>query len=223
MFKYKNAVFCAWIMISALCLSGCSFYTFNPTVNSLFIKRDYTIVSAEIETLDNSAFDEERYSADSLRTFVEDEVKQYNKDTCGLELAYLDDLQDKKNTTLPVSIQEIKYEDSTAKLLLRYQDASAYLGFNDHPLDGGVTNIMIGRVSELLEKDIEFPKMEDTDGNAVEREELEINNNYYVVTITGSTHVHVEGEIEYVSPGVTVTQKHEADTPSDTESFIIFR
>jgi hypothetical protein len=82
---------------------------------------------------------------------------------------------------------------------------------------------MVGRVSELLEKDIEFPKMEDTDGNAVEREELEINNNYYVVTITGSTHVHVEGEIEYVSPGVTVTQKHEADTPSDTESFIIFR
>lgn len=223
MFKYKNAVFCAFISICLLCLSGCSFYTFDPTVSSIFIKKDYTIISAEIETLDNSSYDQERYDVESLKAFVEEEVRQYNKDTCGLELAYLDELQDKKNSTLPVSIQEIKYEDSTARLLLRYQDASAYLGFNDHPLDGGVTNIMVGRVSDLLEKDIEFPKMSDTDGNAVEHDELEINSNYFVATITGSVHVHVEGEIEYISPGVVVTQKHEADTSTDGESFIIFR
>ena len=82
---------------------------------------------------------------------------------------------------------------------------------------------MVGRVSDLLEKDIEFPKMSDTDGNAVEHDELEINSNYFVATITGSVHVHVEGEIEYISPGVVVTQKHEADTSTDGESFIIFR
>lgn len=223
MLKYKTAVFCAIVSIFAMCLSGCSFYTFNPTVSSIFIKKNYTIVSAEIETLDNSAYEEERYSVDSLKAFVEDEVKQYNKKACGLELAYLDDLQDKKNSTLPVSIQEIKYEDNTARLLLMYQDASAYLGFNAHPLDGGITNIMVGRVSDLIEKKIEFPEMTDTDQNVAEYNELEINSNYFVVTITGSAHVHVEGEIEYVSPGVTVTQKHEADTPAYTESFIIFR
>ncbi|MBP5292117.1 MAG: hypothetical protein J6Y90_05820, partial [Lachnospiraceae bacterium] len=117
MFKYKNAVFCAFISICLLCLSGCSFYTFDPTVSSIFIKKDYTIISAEIETLDNSSYDQERYDVESLKAFVEEEVRQYNKDTCGLELAYLDELQDKKNSTLPVSIQEIKYEDSTARLL----------------------------------------------------------------------------------------------------------
>jgi hypothetical protein len=223
MYSRKKAGLLLLCAILLLSVAGCGGVRYNPSVSGIFLRRNYQVIGAEIETLDNSAYNTERYSADSLREFIENDVKNFNEKKAGLALAYQDDVQDKNVTTLPVAIREISYQENTARLLLDYSDPESYLEFNDRPLDGGVTNLMIGHVIDLIDSGTDFSQMQDPEGNAVSAEEIDRHSQDFIAVVTGGSHVQVEGKIRFVSAGVTITSDSEADTPAEGDSYIIFR
>ena len=118
--KLLAAVVTGILAVSAI---GCGSVKFDPQENSIFVKENRTVVSAEFVSIDNSEFDTPRYDENEMRTFLEDTVKEYNQETCGEEAAYADDAEG----DLRVSVEEFSVENNVAKAILNYASAEDYL------------------------------------------------------------------------------------------------
>ena len=71
----KRLIAGVFAAVLSLGLTACSSVKFEPTETSIFIQKDRKVVSAEIESFDNSAYaDSPRYKEDELKAFVEDAV-----------------------------------------------------------------------------------------------------------------------------------------------------
>ena len=116
--KKKTAAAALSALALMTALSGCG-SKFKPDTSSIYVKKDGTVVSADIESFEGS-----NYSEEELTTYVEDAVKLYNSEHGAESAAY-----EEKDMELPVEVDSLKVEDGTATLYLNYETCSDYMEF----------------------------------------------------------------------------------------------
>lgn len=208
----------------ALGLTACGSVKFEPTETSIFVTKDRQVVSAEIESFDNSAYaDSPRYQEADLKAFVEEAVTSYNQTASGFSYAYAADAKEAKvEGTLPVSIESLTVQDNVATLLLDYKTADDYLAFNGTADTVPVKDLIIGTVKDGVDSGLDFSGMLNADGSAADVEKLTSSETYMLVAVTGTTVMKVEGDVKYMSAGVTLKDENTVVTTEDT-CYIIFK
>ncbi len=190
--------------------SGCGKVKFEPESSSIYVRKDGTVVSADIEGFEGS-----NYSEDELKAYVEEAVKAYNGEHGALAEAYED-----KETSLPVAIESLEVKDGTASLFLNYAGCGDYLDFTGTAgMEGGISVLEKATVAEMsLSGNFQNAKGEDAALDGVTK-----NGKYHVVKIEGPVTMQVEGTVKYVSTGVTIDGKHTVTTPAAVVSYIVFK
>ena len=216
---WKKVLSAAITGIMVLALAGCSSVKFEPTESSIFVKKDKTVVSAEMVSIDNSEFDTPRYDENEMKTFLESAVKEYNKEACGQDLAYAKDTKEALN----ISIEEFKVENKIASARLNYASSEDYLKFNGTEDSGSVKDLIIGTVADGISSDLDFSGMVNADGSAAGVEDIQKNTKYSLVAITGPARMMVEGKVRYMSSGVTLADENTVVTSGDETVYIIFK
>lgn len=216
---WKKVLSAAITGIMVLALAGCSSVKFEPTESSIFVKKDKTVVSAEMVSVDNSEFDTPRYDENEMKTFLEAAVKEYNKEACGQDFAYAKDTKEALN----ISIEEFKVENKVAAARLNYASSEDYLKFNGTEDSGSVKDLIIGTVADGISSGLDFSGMVNADGSAAGVEEIQKNTKYSLVAITGPARMMVEGKVRYMSSGVTLADESTVVTSGDETVYIIFK
>lgn len=215
----KRLIAGVFAAVLSLGLTACSSVKFEPTETSIFIQKDRKVVSAEIESFDNSAYaDSPRYKEDELKAFVEDAVITYNSENGGAAKAYVEE----KGEELPVAVESLTVADNTATLLLDFASADDYLLFNGTADAAPVKDLIIGTVQDGVNSGLDFSSMVNADGTDADLDKLTSSSKYSLVSVTGSTVMKVEGKVVYMSAGVTLKDEHTVVTTDDT-SYIIFK
>ena len=207
------------VMAAAACvvaLTGCGSASFHPEQSGIYVKKDGSVMGAEIASFDNSAFADERYQESELLTFVEDTVSTYNKE-CGAQAA----AYKKEADDLKVSIDRLEVKSEVATLILSYASVENYLEFNE----GGeeVLTLAVQNAPEAVAAGMNLDGLKDAEGNAVDTTAAQTNEKYYVVAVSGNTAVTVDGKIIGVGEGVTVTGKKTATVLSEEDTLILFK
>ena len=212
----KKGQTAAAILLLALALNGCSSGTgktaFAPTETSLYVTKEGTVTSADVESYEN-----DYYSADELKAYAEEMLAEFeHADQAGSS--------DKK-----AEITECTVKDGTAKLLITFPDAEEYLRFAaEYPDEESgiqVEKLDVATVEAGVEKGYivgsTFYKAGDekTEVSAVD---ITKQKKLYVVCVEGSAKIQTDGAVQYVSDGVTLNG-NTAETPEGETSYIIFK
>ncbi len=162
------------LLLCAGLLSGCGKTTYETEHSTVFIRKDGTVISTDVEDFDVNTYDE-----DGLRRYVENAIAAYNQS--GDELVHLENL----------TVAEGK-----ATLVLAYASAAHYAAFNGVEL---YTGLVSNALSDGYSFDAEFADVRN--GSPVEcRVSDFIGSNYQVAIIRGTDiNVSVPGTIVYLS------------------------
>ncbi len=207
--KKKTAAAALSALALMTALSGCG-SKFKPDTSSIYVKKDGTVVSADIESFEGS-----NYSEEELTTYVEDAVKLYNSEHGAESAAY-----EEKDMELPVEVDSLKVEDGTATLYLNYETCSDYMEFTGTAgMENGISQMEKSTVEEMgVEGDFQ-----NADGEDVALADVQDKGSYHVVKVDGPVTMQVEGKVRYVSKGVTVDSKNTVTTPAGAVSYIVFK
>ena len=180
-------------------------YAFEPTASGIYVTRDGGIKSAEITPFDNSGFAQERYKEEDLKTFVADSVKEYN---------------DAKGTEA-VKIEELSVQDKVAKLILGYESFNYFLDFQGS--DFGVKYLTVMSKENAI-RNYDLMDLKDASGAPVDLLVALERDDIKVLIMTGHSLVTLNGDILYLSQGMTYNDTNSAYCEDDENySFIIFR
>lgn len=205
------------MMAAALVLtvvSGCGGKVkFEPEASSIYVKKDGTVTSADIED-----FVGNNYSEAELKTYVEDAVKEYNSEHGAAAEAYVD--EEDEDASLPVKITSLTVEEGVASLFLEYEKCGDYLEFTGNSgTENGVSTLELSTVGETsFSGNFQNAKGEDVSLEGVMKKEKNP-----VVIIEGAVTVQVEGNIQYVSAGAAIIDKHTVTTRAGSVSYIVFK
>lgn len=206
---------CGLALAAMLLLVGCSTDApYTPTRSGIYIAKDGSVQSAEIESFDNSSFGEERYQEDELKQFVESAVSSYNQDSCGIEKAY-----EEEGVELDVCVLELTVENGVAKLLLGYDSCEKYVSFTEG--DSTIESLSCMTVGSALSSGVDFAELIDPNGNPLGTKNLNLEKSY-VVAITGTSDVTVQGKVLGVKGDVSIKDKQTV-TVNEGEALIVFK
>lgn len=212
----KKGQTAAAILLLSLALNGCGggngTTAFAPTESSLYVTKEGTVTSADVETYEN-----DYYSADELKAYAEEMLGVF-------ESGNQSGSSEKK-----AEIAECTVKDGTAKLLIKFPDAEEYLRFaKEYPdTESGIRieSLDVVSVPDGVEKGYivgsTFYKAgdENTEVSAVD---ITKQKKLYVVCVKGSAKIQTDGQVRYVSEGVTLNGSM-AETPEGETSYIIFK
>ena len=212
----KKGQTAAAILLLTLALNGCSGGTgktaFAPTESSLYVTKEGTVTSADVETYEN-----DYYSADELKAYAEEMLTAFESGNQSGD-------SDKK-----AEITECTVKDGTAKLLITFPDAEEYIRFaEEYPdTESGIQieSLDVVSVADGVEKGyiIGSTFYKAGDGNTeVSAVDITKQKKLYVACVKGSAKIQTDGAVQYVSEGVTLTG-NVAETPADGTSYIIFK
>ena len=203
------------IMATSLAiLTGCAgsgeSTAFAPTESSLYITSEGTVTSATVETYDN-----DYYSADELKSSVEEILTAFNTSV---------------NTTDAATINDCTMADGTAKLLIDFKDADSYLTFMEsYPDDESaihITALDITTVSDGIVKGYiageTFTKPSDS-GKSISADEVMKQSKLYVAAVEGASLIQTDGAIQYISSGVSTVGNNMVETPAGQVSYVVFK
>lgn len=161
------------LLLCAGLLSGCG-QTYETEHSTVFIRKDGTVISTDVEDFDVNTYDE-----DGLKRYVENAIAAYNQSG--------DDL---------VHLESLTVADGKATLVLAYASAAHYAAFNGVEL---YTGLVSNALSDGYSFDAEFADVRN--GSPVEcRVSDFIGSNYQVAIIRGTNiNVSVPGTIVYLS------------------------
>ena len=211
----KKGQTAAAIFLLALALNGCSGGTgktaFAPTETSLYVTREGTVTSADVESYEN-----DYYSADELKAYAEEMLAEF---TSG----------DQTGSSDKASVTECTVKDGTAKLLITFPDAEEYLRFAaEYPDEESgiqIEDLDVATVEDGVEKGYivgsTFYKAgdENTEVSAVD---ITKQKKLYVACVKGSAKIQTDGQVQYVSEDVTLNG-NTVETPAGKTSYIIFK
>ena len=201
-------------VLAVAVLAGCGGKVkFEPKVSSIFVRKDGTVVSADIED-----FVGNNYSEAELKTYVEDAVKEYNSEHGAAAEAYVD--EEDEDASLPVQITSLSVENGVASLLLGYEKCSDYLEFTGTAgTENGVDRLEFSTVGETeFSGNFQNAKGEDATLESVTKKEKNS-----VVIIEGAVTIQVEGKVQYVSAGASLVDKHTVTTKAGDVTYIVFK
>ena len=213
--KKKNVLIMAVSMAILTGCSGSSEQVFAPTESSLYITGEGVVTSATVET-----YEEDYYSADELKAFAEEMLAEFNSSVANASG------EDGK----AASVKECTMADVVAKLLIDFQDAETYLTFMEQYPDEEsaiqLSSLDITTVSDGITKGYlvggEFTKVAG-DSQKVPADEVMKQSKLYVAAVEGASLIQTDGEIQYISDGVTVAGTNMIQTPADQVSYVVFK
>lgn len=204
----KKGIRMAAVLFGALVLAmmaGCGDVAFEPEASGIYVDRDGAVRSAEIESFDNSAFEEPRYDEAELKTFVEDSVIAYNQAKGAAAAAYTEELEE-KDAVLPVSVEKMEIKEAVAELILDYQTTGDYLAFNE--ADDTITALEVQTAPSAVGAGVSLDGLVNPKGETVDATKAKTNEKYIVLTITGNTTAVVNGKIAGASGDITIQDEH---------------
>ena len=212
--KRRTAGLMMAMVLAVTILAGCGGKVkFEPQTSSIFVKKDGTVVSADMED-----FIGNNYSETELKTYVEDAVKEYNSEHGAAAEAYVD--EDDEEASLPVKINSLAVEEGVATLLLEYEKCSDYLEFTGNSgTENGVSRLELSTVGETsLSGNFKNAKGEDVTLEGVAKKEKNS-----VVIVEGAVTVQVEGKVQYMSAGAALVDKHTVTAKAGEVTYIVFK
>jgi len=197
-------------------LTACSGQTapaFAPTESSLYITSEGKVTSATVET-----YEAEYYSAEEMKAFIEEVLAEFNASANG------------GSDAKAASIKECTLAYGTAKLLIDFQTADAYLDFMEqYPAEESaiqVADLDITTVSDGVTKGYlvgkSFTKLA-KEQTTVAADEVMKQSKLYVAAIDGAALIQTDGNIQYISEGVSVVGTNMIQTPEDEVSYVVFK
>ena len=205
----KKGQTAAAILLLSLALNGCSGGTgktaFAPTESSLYVTKEGTVTSADVESYEN-----DYYSADELKAYAEEMLTAFESGNQSGD-------SDKK-----AEITECTVKDGTAKLLITFPDAKEY---PDTESGIQVESLDVVSVADGVEKGyiVGYTFYKAGDGNTeVSAVDITKQKKLYVACVKGSAKIQTDGAVQYVSEGVTLNGDV-AETPAGETSYIIFK
>lgn len=205
----------AFLCLMLVLLSGCTqTHKFEPTKSSIYLKKDGSATSADIETLSKTY-----YTQEELTAFVEEQVTGYNVEKSGLAFAY------KADTTevLPIAIEKCEIANQNATLILDFKTTDDYLAF--YSSIKLPSTLFVGTIAEakMAGYNFEGSFIKVKDGTSIGSEEASKNDKHYVAIVEGSLSVQVEGTRLYVTDKVTTEGDNTVLCVDGTVSYIIFK
>ena len=206
-----------WGMAAAVSIltacSGQSAPAFAPTESSLYITSEGKVTSATVET-----YEADYYSADELKAFIEEVLTEFNASAGG------------NSTAQSASVKECTLSGGTAKLLIDFGSADAYLKFMEQYPDEEssiqVTDLDITTVSDGVTKGYlvgkSFTKLAKEQTTAAADEVMK-QSKLYVAAVDGAALIQTDGAIQYISEGVSVVGTNMIQTPADEVSYVVFK
>ncbi|MBQ5868392.1 MAG: hypothetical protein IIW68_03590 [Lachnospiraceae bacterium] len=206
---FMGVAFAASILTAC---SGQSAPAFAPTESSLYITSEGTVTSATVET-----YEADYYSADELKAFIEEVLADFN--AAGGD-----------STAKSASVKECTLADGTAKLLIDFKSADAYLDcmeqYPDEESPIQVTDLDITTVSDGVTKGYlvgkTFTKLGKEQTTAAADEVMK-QSKLYVAAIDGAALLQTDGVIQYISEGVSVVGTNLIQTPENEVSYVVFK
>ena len=206
-----------------LSLTGCGNrnkeIAFEPDSSAVYVCDDGTLLCATVED-----FSESYYDIDELKSFVEEQVIEYNADKAGVSEAYEQE-ESEGDLELPIAIKDCYTVDNNAVLILSCDDYSDYYEINNlYEYSDVITSVETTTVKAMKEVgETVNAGLFEPDGSAVSVDKVMKKNKYHVVKVSGTGTVYVQGIIKYVSADVVVNDEATAATVSGTESYIVYK
>lgn len=203
--------------LSGCLVCGCSGRAgtkeFNPRESSIYVKEDGTVSSASVEKTDR-----DYYSQEDLTAFVQERVDEFNQ------------LQEgKSQDSASVQVASCSIENgeglSLVKCILDYDSPQSLLAFNNSIRNPeiGFTELTTDSVSALSQEDsFGQAAFMDVKGSGVELSKVTEKGNLRAVRLNGSSLVHTEGKVLYMTQGCVLEEEEAVRTPQEGVSYIIF-
>lgn len=218
--KKKKAA--AMILALGLMLAGCGQKaetgTWNANTNSIYIDHALAVQSALIFT---SEIENDTYSQDELKAYAEEAIVDYNQANGGAEAA----ANSEGAAKLPVALTSCTLEGKTGTLVLDYASADDFVKFAKESGDNThtVTALSAKTVADALAAgELTDGSFVNPSGKAMASEEVTKQTAYYAVMAEGAAVIQVEGQIAYMTEGVTLRDSYTAVTP-EGKNYIIFK
>ncbi len=218
--KKKRA---AWLAIAlGLMLTGCGQKPgsgeWNSDMGSIYVNQALEIQSSVVFTSQNN---NDTYNQDELKAYAEEAVITFNTENGGAAAAQNSEGAEK----LPVALQSATMKGSTGKLVFEYKDGESLVAFSGETGDNSHTlaGFLVMKVSDALAAgELADGTFAGKDGAAVSTDEVTKQSDYNVVMADGAAIIYTEGEIAFVSEGVTLRDSHTAETP-EGKNYIVFQ
>lgn len=180
-------------------------YPFEPTGSGIYVTRDGVIKSAEVTSFDNRKYPQVRYDETELKEFIDAEVKAFN--------------EEKK--TNAVTVEELTVKGGEATLILNYADFDSFLEFQG--TDFEVKHLALLSREDAVRK-YNINNLVDTAGVKTDLLIALQDTDVQVLVITGKTLVTLNGDICYMSDGMSMTGVNMVRCEDDVNySYIVFR
>lgn len=169
--KIISSMFCILLVFA---LSSCGLFS-GPDTNTVFVKKDGTIIGTLVET-----FDKKYYDKKELENYINEEINDYKKSTG-------------KST---IKLKSFKVKDKKAKVEIQYETAKDYKEFNH-------INFFAGTIKKALEAGYSFDKeflevVNGEIGEAVNTEQIKEDEDLKVIITEEIGDIKIAGDIMFV-------------------------
>lgn len=222
--KTNTAAVILTVMLLAVTAAGCArsgSSEFDPSQSSIFIKRDGSILSATVEHAQ-----QDYYTEETLKDFVEKKVSEFNADQGKERAAYNKEGAEK----LPVAVVSCSLAagqgDQVLKYVLEYGTPDMLFAFTGAIRDGDMklTSLATDSVENRLSKgDLVGEALVDVKGQSVESSKVTSQSRLRVVVSEGPGIIQTEGKVVYMTKGCTLKDSCTVATPAKGISYIVFK
>ena len=184
--------FAGAVFVFTMTLTGCG--SDNSKVTNLSISKEGKVTNTIYE-----AFDQEYYDISELSDMATEEISYYNCEYDTPRIAITD--------------AEVIEDESIAKLVMTFESSSDYSHYNQ-------ARLFYGTVQEAMDDGYELSSMlVDKNGNKIELGSDDFLNKHIVIT-SEKTVIYTPYNIEYMTSGVALRDKKEADLTNVTTDLV---
>jgi len=184
--KYKAYTL---IIFMLMFLTGCSLKSFDADTNTVYVKKDGSVMEAIIEDFSESYYDEKE-----LESVINESIDEYNGDT------------------EKIKVEKFSVKDSTAKLITSYKTAEDFANFNEE-------DFFAGTISEAIKAgydfDQEFTNLEEKID--ISSETIQSLTQYKVVIFEQKAEIKTDSKIAYISNNAELVNEKTAKLADDAE------
>ena len=177
-------------------LTGCGSSN-EITTNTLSIGKGGSITQTIVED-----FSADTYDIEEFNQMNQQEIEEYNTQA-GAE---------------NISVEKSQTDGNTITVVIKYQSANDYYGFNHEALYVGTID-----QAKTAGYDMSIPLKSVKDESVLTKEEIEENGDRYVAIVTEPVDVRTFGTILYISDGVTYVDKKLVTVSGESAAYIVFK
>lgn len=210
------------VLALGLMLAGCGQKaktgTWNANTNSIYVNHAMEVQSALVYT---SETENDTYSQEELKAFAEEAVVDYNTANGGAAAS----ANSEGAAKLPVALTSCILEGKTGTLVFQYATADDFVKFSEENGDNThtVTAMAVKTVADAVAAgDFADVVFVNPSGKEVAADEVTKQTAYYAVMTEGAAVIQVEGQIAYMTEGISLRDSYTAVTP-EGKNVIIFK